>query len=349
MTQIAQSRQLQQNAQELPISGQKFDWLVIMTTIWFIGGLFVDGWAHNNGRVDDSFFTPYHAVFYSGFLAVAIVHLFATYKNHQAGLSWQAAIPQGYVLSLAGLAIFAVGGVGDMIWHETFGIEEGTAALLSPTHLMLGIGMGLITTGPIRAAGQRKDESKMPFTVLIATAVFISLATFMTQYAYFFDAASKIMTGRPPTNGFLYDISHVAGVDGGLITTAIFMSIFFIIMRRWQLPTGTFTAIFFINGLLMGYMFMELLLVFLLPIVGVMVDILFALLRPSSANPKGIRLFALMTPIIFLLAYTVAIELLYGSWWEIHFQTGIPVLAALGSLCLSYMVFPSTSIEPLAD
>ena len=348
MTQIAQPQQLNREAPTLPISGQKFDWIVVITAIWFIGGLFVDGWAHNNGRVDDSFFTPYHAVFYSGFLAVAIVHLFAVFKNHQTDLSWRAAIPQGYALSLIGILIFAIGGVGDMIWHETFGIEEGTAALLSPTHLMLGIGMGLISTGPIRAAGHRREEISLPFTVLVSTAVFISLATFMTQYAYFFDAA-QVMVGRPPTNGFIYDISHVAGVDGGLITTAIFMGMIFIIMRRWQLPQGTFTFIFFINGLLMGYMFEELLLLLLLPVVGVMLDLLFAMLRPSSVNPKGIRLFAIITPIIFLLAYTIAIEMMVGSWWEIHFQTGIPVLAALGSLCLSYMVFPSKSIAPIGE
>ena len=343
MTQIAQAQQVN-HADELPLSGQKFDWAVVITIIWFVGGLFVDGWAHNNGRVDQSFFTPWHAIFYSGFLVVAGVHLFAIYKNHGAGISWTDAIPQGYALSLTGLAIFAAGGVGDMLWHEIFGIEDGTAALLSPTHLLLALGIALITTGPIRAAAQRKEEDRLPFTVSICAAFFISLATFMTQYAYFFDAI-RVMTGRPPTNGFYYDLSHVVGVDAGLITTAIFLGTIFFLMRRWDIPAGTFTFIFLLNGFLMGIMNMEMVPVVLLPIVGVVMDLLFAGLRPSSANSRGIRLFAIISPIIFLSAYTLAIYYIEGSWWEIHFMTGIPVLAAMGSLCLSYLVFPTASMQ----
>lgn len=38
---------------------------------------------------------------------------------------------------MAGAFIFGLGGFGDMIWHTVFGIEVGTNALFSPTHLML--------------------------------------------------------------------------------------------------------------------------------------------------------------------------------------------------------------------
>ena len=37
---------------------------------WLIVGIFVDGWAHNNDK-PETFFTPWHALFYSGFLATA--------------------------------------------------------------------------------------------------------------------------------------------------------------------------------------------------------------------------------------------------------------------------------------
>jgi hypothetical protein len=39
----------------------------------FLGGLYLDGWAHQHGRVDASFFTPWHAFFYSGFLLAALL------------------------------------------------------------------------------------------------------------------------------------------------------------------------------------------------------------------------------------------------------------------------------------
>ena len=46
-----------------------------LLTAWLVGGLFLDGWAHAHGKVDQSFFTPWHAVFYSGFAAVALALL----------------------------------------------------------------------------------------------------------------------------------------------------------------------------------------------------------------------------------------------------------------------------------
>ena len=38
-----------------------------------------------------------------------------------------------------------------MAWHTAFGIELGNDALLSPSHLMLGLGLFLIVSGPFLA------------------------------------------------------------------------------------------------------------------------------------------------------------------------------------------------------
>ena len=42
---------------------------------WLVGGFFLDGWAHTHGKVDQSFFTPWHAVLYSGHVVNLIVLL----------------------------------------------------------------------------------------------------------------------------------------------------------------------------------------------------------------------------------------------------------------------------------
>src|SRR4249920_2010786 len=52
---------------EFPQSSVRFDWMVILLEAWWVGGLFVDGWAHAHGKVDQSFFTPWHAILYAGF------------------------------------------------------------------------------------------------------------------------------------------------------------------------------------------------------------------------------------------------------------------------------------------
>ena len=54
-------------------ASRRFDGLVAILSAFFGAGLYLDGWAHVHGHVDQSFFTPWHAALYSGFLVVAAV------------------------------------------------------------------------------------------------------------------------------------------------------------------------------------------------------------------------------------------------------------------------------------
>ena len=85
-------------------------------------------------------------------------------------------MPPGYELAIVGVLIFMAGGVGDMIWHEIFGIEIGVEALLSPTHLILAVGMTLIISGPFRAGWRRRPSSMYPCSRLDCPAPAASLA-----------------------------------------------------------------------------------------------------------------------------------------------------------------------------
>src|SRR5579863_6216254 len=82
------------------IQGINFDRLMALLVCWFLGGLFIDGWAHNHGFVDKTFFTPWHAILYSGYAANAIALVIVIARNHARGYSWREAIPGGYELSL---------------------------------------------------------------------------------------------------------------------------------------------------------------------------------------------------------------------------------------------------------
>src|SRR5580658_6331015 len=101
-----------------------FDYAVGICGVWVSAGFFVDAWAHGHVPVE-SFFTPYHGVFYSGMVAgVGVVVAFAL-RNRARGYSWANCIPQPYRLALLGIPIFILAGVGDMLWHLAFGVEEG--------------------------------------------------------------------------------------------------------------------------------------------------------------------------------------------------------------------------------
>jgi Tol biopolymer transport system component len=169
-----------------PAGSIRFDWSYIFLACLLVAGLMVDGWAHFHGQVDDSFFTPWHFLFYSAFATVALFTAYHQYRNVRKGHEFTKALPQGYWLSLVGVVIFALGGVGDMIWHTLFGIEGGTEALMSPTHIMLAIGMALISTGPLRAAWHRA-ESRGWWALgpsLIGASLFLLLGAFFTSYAH---------------------------------------------------------------------------------------------------------------------------------------------------------------------
>src|SRR5581483_7759023 len=81
-------------------SDLRFDWTMVVVSIWWLGGLFIDGWAHSNIPQLETFFTPWHAVFYSGYLAVVITLLVKIVLN----LRQMAAGAHGEVASLAALS-----------------------------------------------------------------------------------------------------------------------------------------------------------------------------------------------------------------------------------------------------
>jgi hypothetical protein len=162
--------------------------MVIAVCCWLIGGVFLDTWAHSNLAILDTFFTPWHAVLYSGGAAVtvALVGPLLWYRRH--GYAWLTAMPAGYELSLLGAGLFALGGLGDLTWHVLFGIERNVDAVLSPTHLLLAFAIALIVSGPLRAAWLRPD-SLMPagwaarLPMLISLGFVLTMTTLLTMYA----------------------------------------------------------------------------------------------------------------------------------------------------------------------
>ena len=75
----------------------------------------LDSWAHNHIPALETFFTPWHGVLYSGYLAVAASLLAMFVLNGQRGIAWQRVVPAAYGLSLLGDGIFAVSDVLDLI------------------------------------------------------------------------------------------------------------------------------------------------------------------------------------------------------------------------------------------
>jgi hypothetical protein len=151
-TQIAPSR-----STALPVATQRRDLIVALAGLWPVAGLYLDGWAHTHVPGLETFFTPWHAVLYSGFVVLACCLVPADlYRRRPRGVI-RGRVPAGYALGLVGALLFAVGGLADMVWHSLLGVEIDLEALLSPPHLLLLTAGTLMLATPLRAAGARRS------------------------------------------------------------------------------------------------------------------------------------------------------------------------------------------------
>ena len=323
-------------------AGRAFDWLAVAGIAWLLGGLYADGWAHGYG-LPDSFWTVWHAIFYSGFAALGAIIVGAVALRRPLASGWRDAVPRGYLASVVGVFVFAAGGAFDMGWHTAFGIEFGNDVLLSPSHLMLGLGIALLVTGPLRADLYRRDRSsslgdRLPM-VLSLTAIF-SLLTFFTLYAGPYSG----LLGSKGTN--LRGDTVYRGLLGMFLFSAFASGLLMIVLRRATLPIGALTIFFGLNGIAMitmqGHAPLEVQLAFsgVAAGSGAIADVLLWRLRPSPSRPFALRIFAALVPAVFWTLYFVTIFFLVGFAWTFTFVSGSIILCGVVGLFLSYVALP---------
>lgn len=328
-----------------PEGGTRFDLTVALLSLWFLVGLFVDGYAHNHGAVDDTFFTPYHALLYSGILAAGVFLGVQHYRNVGKGYAFTRALPYGYALSLVGVALFFVGGGFDFVWHSLFGFEANISTLLSPAHLLLATSGFLILSGPLRAAWRRTGVEptwKHLLPVVLVLLTIVSLLTFFMQFANSFSHAWHFTPSAPGRNSWQMD---VVGISDVLFTAAITMGVLLFALRRWKLPPGAVTLILTVNAagmMLIQWKNMQYFwYVIIAPLAGGIIgDGLLFLLKPSRTNPFALRLFAFAVPFAVYIIYFVLLISQQGIWWEIHKWLGVTFFAGVVGVFLSYLVMP---------
>ena len=320
--------------------GVGFDWAFLVPSTWLMIGISLDGWAHNHVPALETFFTPWHGVLYSGYLAIATFLLVVLVRNHQRGAAWQRAVPMGYGLSLLGVGIFAVGGVLDLIWHVLFGIERNVAALLSPTHLMLALGAVLMVGGPLRATWQRlpaqpAESRSNLFPMLLSLAYILAIFTFFTQFA------------NPIANSYAdqHTIEPLEdlGIASILLQTALFMGGVLFALRRWRLPLGAFTLLYVINSTvssLMAKSSLVLAVAILAALTGFLLDLLYKGLKPTAEGKAALRLFAFAAPVVTNSVYFLGLFAIKGIAWSVHLWVGSIVMAGIVGLLLSYVLVP---------
>ena len=117
-------------------------------------------------REPETFFTPSHTILYIGVgisLISAILSLFLLVRKKQLRKN---PIAFGFKLIIAGAIMQVIAGPVDFYWHELFGID----GLLSPTHIVLALGVIIVSIGSLvgfaRTKNQGNENDKFLKTIL---------------------------------------------------------------------------------------------------------------------------------------------------------------------------------------
>jgi hypothetical protein len=341
--------------------------VTVLLATWLIVGLFVDGWAHDNVPELETFFTPWHAVFYSGFAATAGWMAWLVGRNRCLGRRGLAAVPVGYGLGLAGVGIFAVGGAGDATWHAVFGIEADLAALLSPTHLLLFTGILLILTSPLRAAWTADEPTAPGFRaflpVTLALTLTMALVGFFFQYLSPFLQPTAIPYARfaafwaehglvdPAVQPGLAQELEIRGIASLLLTSLLFVAPVLLVLRRWQPPFGLVTFLFGAVAALLGTQHnLELWPAVVAAVAaGLAGDLLIWAWRPSPARLGAYRAVAALLPAALLGSYFVAVAVAFTLAWPPELWAGTIFYGTLIGLALSLLMVPRPTRPPASQ
>lgn len=334
-----------------PAATRLFEGAVVALAGFFLMGIYLDGWAHNHVPELETFFTPWHAVLYTGFFGLAALLVATQFYYVSKGYLWARALPQGYGLSLVGMGIFFASAGGDFAWHSLFGIERTIDALFSPTHLLMISGALIMITGPLRAAWQRANlmgwrELLAPLLTLL---YILSAATFMTQFANLMISPTIVTNDYSlPANEFSDVLAAVTGIASILVPAALTLTVLLFAMKRWQLPFGTFILFLGVNNAAMYLMRANDLWryspgkywVMVIPpfVVGLCADMLYRWWKPSAERRGALRLFAFLVPFALYTSVILTVGAVGGIRWEIHMLSGVPFLAGMLCVGLSYLV-----------
>jgi hypothetical protein len=334
------------------------DLLTGIIGLWLAAGLLWDSWAHLHIPIE-TFFTPYHAIFYSAMVAGTIVLAIAARRNRLLGYRGANVLPAAYQSALWGVPIFFAGGIGDLIWHTFFGVEDRIEAVTSPTHLIIGIGVLLVAGAPIRSALEQRGSlrtlrSQLPLLFALATWLeFIHLGT-----AYGYDPGAARMFAPPDaatygpdyfTNTAFLLFNEGTGMAVIIVQSLVMMGITLWALARFELARGAVTVLFVLgNAIIAAALSND------TPLFGTVVamslaggiagDAIVARWNPRPWRMRAFCAFGAIVPGVYYGTYFLVTGLNGGFWWSWALTLGAIVWSMLCGLALSLLAGQNVSV-----
>ncbi|MEW1846018.1 hypothetical protein AB0392_49390 [Nonomuraea angiospora] len=338
------------------------DLVTALLGIWFGVGLMIDAWAHGNLAKLETFFTPWHAVFYSGFVVVSGWISRQVWRNVRAGRQGLAAVPIGYLAGLVAIPAFAAFGFADMTWHTVLGIETTIDIFFSPSHLGLVVTMMLIISTPLRSAWNAPDVGARPSLGRLLPAL-LGLA-FATTLVSLFLTYGDALHYRPQAIVQAFSMAQNSGapprgagpvaVGPGaervavamVVTNVVMLAPVLFLVRRWLLPFGSVTVMYAVIALMpgaqTGFRNLPILLSFVLA--GFVSDLLIRRLRPSGERRAAYWAFAGLSAFATWSLYIGVASATGGGLPAVpELWTGAPIVAGLIGLALGALFLPNAT------
>jgi hypothetical protein len=174
----------------------------------------------------ETFFTPSHALLYSGIglITIATVLITFLYIKNKHNITNTSA-KNSFQLLLIGSVVSIISGPADYLWHQAFGID----GLLSPTHISLMTGMLITSIGvviglaKIKIPSTKKNINLETLRKIVLIPAFAALWFTIIWYVYFFSL--------PFSNGDSFNFNlnpYLASIIATLFLPLVGSIIFFI-------------------------------------------------------------------------------------------------------------------------
>lgn len=266
-----------------------------------VAGMTLDAWAHVHGATDNTFFTPWHAILYTGLFGSVAWYGYLAYRRvaplaaHRLGLS------MGPLVALFGAA--------DLVWHSVFGFEQDLQAQLSPPHIALAVVLAMLVSIPSR---QRNIHGHLTWLGAIAgsmaAVVILTLLMFVSPLTAVY---AELYSG---------DTVIGLGVSGFLLFISTWL-IVFQWMRRHDAPFGAFTVASGILGVSQAISKGEWRFAALLLVIGLWAEWV------SRKTGQASRIPALVWPASFALGYFLLLKYTSNLAWGPSVWGGVVVMA----------------------
>jgi hypothetical protein len=326
-----------------PAPSALYDWSMALASLWCSGGILLDAWYHFHATVE-TFFEPAHALLYFG--------LFAAYVF--TGIAWWRwrGLPKGYETTVAGLIVFLVGGILDLVKHSLWGFEQGFDALLSPTHLIIGAGMFLIMTGPVRSALLRERPpttlaGQLP--MLLALASMIELMHWGLQFIFLSEAERMNAPLNPAS--FPHDTLTLLtllyykqgiGLLAVIVQSLLIAGFALWIARRIRLAPGALAVLLVVGNLFIAAAHSNYIGQFMAVVVASLCAGIFGDLAARRWNLAAFG----MPAIYWAVLLTVLALTMHGLWWTPDVIAGSIIFAGLAGLFVNAFVYKEQSPPP---